>query len=343
MIITDPKTQTPSRFGKAANIALVVASLLVATAASEIFMRRLYVGKPFSWGYVGEFQNRPSHNFITDEITGWRMAPSHEFVWKTEGIPHIYHSNSQGFRADADFSATDPRKKIALIGDSYTFGAGSDFSQTFGELLQSKTSNRVAFNFAMPGFGIDQVWMSLRHQALDFKPDLVVAGIVDADFERSLIPYRDAEGFNKPTFKLVSGQLVKRTHEQPPGFLMNFLDQHSSLLALARHVPKWVGRRYPMGNYYGLNLAIIQAMLDDCNRNSVPILFVYIPIKEFQPFPSLAAYMHRIGANYIDLTELRPVPPHSIYLQRDGHLSAEGHRFVANLVDSWVRSHMPWS
>ena len=341
MILTDLETQA-RRFGKAVNIALIAGSLLVTTAAAEMLMRRIYVGQPFSWGWVGEFKNRPNLNFIPDELTGWRMRPSQDFSRMTEDVQHVYHSNSQGFRADADFSPLDPRKKIALVGDSYTWGFGADFLQTFGALLQSKVSSRVVYNFAMPGFGIDQVWMSARHQALSFKPDLVVAGIVDADFERSLMPYRAAEGFNKPTFKLVNGQLVLRTREQPPGSLTHFLDQNSSILAVARHVPKWVGRKYPLGNYYRLNLSILQALLDDCNRNSVPVLFVYIPIKEFQPFPSLAAYMRRIHANYIDLTQLRPVPPHSIYLPRDGHLSPEGHRYVANLIDAWIRTNMPW-
>jgi hypothetical protein len=52
--------------------------------------------------------------------------------------------------------------------------------------------------------------------------------------------------------------------------------------------------------------------------------------------------MRRIGANYIDLTQIRPTPPHSIYLQQDGHLSPEGHHYVAGLIDAWIRSHMAW-
>jgi hypothetical protein len=97
-----------------------------------------------------------------------------------------------------------------------------------------------------------------------------------------------------------------------------------------------------MGNYFLLNQTILGNLLEDCNRNSVPVLFVYIPTKEFQPFPALAGYMRRAGANYIDLTEIRPALPPSIYLRQDGHLSSEGHRYVAGLIDSWVRSHMPW-
>ena len=305
-------------------------------------MRRQYGGRPFSLGWVGEFQNRPSHNFIPDDLTGWRMRPNHEFTWITENVRHTYRSNALGFRAEADFVPSDTRKKIVLVGDSYTFGAGVDFQDTFGAVLQQRSPTRVVYNLGMPGFGVDQVWMSVNHQAMNLKPDLIVAGIVDADFERSLMPYRVAEGFNKPTFKLVNGRLVQRTPEQPPGIYERFLDEHSSVWAVSRRLPKWLGRRYPVGNYFLLNQSILEALLKDCNGNSVPVLFVYIPTKEFQPFPALAGYMRRTGANYIDLTEIRPAPPPSIYLRQDGHLSSGGHRYVAGLIDNWVRSHMTW-
>ena len=342
MITTSSQTAAPPRSRSRGNLVLVLISLLFSIAAAELLMRHVYAGRPFALGWVGEFKNRPSRNFIVDELTGWRMRSSHEFTWITENIRHTYRSNGQGFRGQMDFNASEPRRKIVLAGDSYTFGAGADFQETFGCMLEQKSPGRVVYNLGMPGFGIDQVWMSVRHQALTFKPDLVVAGIVDADFDRSFTPYRAPEGFNKPTFKLVNGRLVQRTLEQPPPLLIRFLDAHSSIWAVARRVPKWLGRRYPIGNYYGLNQAMLAAMLDDCKRNSVPILFVYIPTSEFQPFPALAGYMQRIGANYIDLTQIRPTPPHSIYLRQDGHLSPEGHRYVAGLIDAWIRTHMSW-
>jgi hypothetical protein len=342
MIVTGTKTKAPAHSSRLPNVVLLLVSLFISVGVAETFMRRAYAGRPFSPGRVGEFQNRPSRNFTVDEFTGWRMRSSHEFSWITENIRHTYRSNSQGFRAETDFAASDARKKIVLVGDSYTFGAGADFEATFGNVLQQRSSSRVVYNLGMPGFGVDQVWMSVRHQALGFKPDLIVAGIVDADFDRSFEPYRAPEGFNKPTFKLVDGRLVQRTHEQPPPFYVRFLNEHSSIWAVTRRVPKWLGRKYPVGSYFGLNQAILAAILEDCNRKSVPALFVYIPTKEFRPFPALAGYMQRIGANYIDLTQIRPTPPHSIYLQQDGHLSPKGHRYVAGLIDGWIRSHLRW-
>jgi hypothetical protein len=102
---------------------------------------------------------------------------------------------------------------------------------------------------------------------------------------------------------------------------------------------QWVGIHYSRGEYWTLNQAILDAIREDCRKTGVPVLFVYIPIKGLEPFQALPAYMRRTGAAYIDLTEQRPVPPRSIYLPNDSHLSAEGHRYVANLIDQWLKSH----
>ena len=337
------RTSTPGRRSRTtAKLTLLAGSVVFSLGIGEIGMRFSYAGRPFSMGWVGQFKNRPSKNFVTDELTGWRMHPHHEFTWIRENTAHTYRSNAQGFRANADFSPSDSRKKIVLAGDSYTFGSAVAHEDTFGDVLQRKSPDRVVFNIAMPGFGVDQVWMSIRHQAFGLRPDLIIVGVVDADFERSHIPYRNAEGFNKPTFKLVDGRLVQRTQEQPPGFLENFLNEHSSIWAAARRFPKWLGRNYPVGNYYLLNQAILAAIREECRQNSIPVLFIYIPTSEFKTFPALAGYMRKTGAEFLDLTEIRPTPPRSIYLKHDGHLSPEGHRFVAGLADKWIREYMSW-
>jgi hypothetical protein len=102
---------------------------------------------------------------------------------------------------------------------------------------------------------------------------------------------------------------------------------------------QWVGFHLGWGDFWTLNEAIIAAIREDCRQAGVPVLFVYIPAKGFQPFPALQTYLRRSGAEYIDLTEQRPVPPPSIYLKYDGHLSAEGHRYVADLIENWLKGH----
>jgi hypothetical protein len=327
------------------NLLLVCATLLLSVICAEwglrLARRQFPSSYPSKMGWVGQFQNRPSTTFVTDPETGWRMRPNASFVWTISREEQIYRANSQGFRSSSDFDKGDQRAKFAFVGDSFTFGTGVANDETFPELLAKESRDRTSWNFGMPGFGVDQVWLSARYQALPRKPDLLVVGLVDADFERSQGPYRRLEGFAKPTFKLVGGQLVQRINEEPPNAIMYYLDEYSRLWSMWQRVLRWVGLHFSRGEYWALNQAIISSLREECRRAGVPVLFVYIPVKGFKTFPALQAYMHGTGAQYIDLTEQRPVPPVSIYLKYDGHLSAEGHRYVAHLIETWVKTHPP--
>ena len=59
-----------------------------------------------------------------------------------------------------------------------------------------------------------------------------------------------------------------------------------------------------------MNEAIIAALREDCRQaGGSGTLWSYIPIKGFKPFPALRKHMQGSGAEYIDLTAQRPVPP----------------------------------
>jgi len=132
---------------------------------------------------------------------------------------------------------------------------------------------------------------------------------------------------------------VERTIESPPNAIIRYLDESSRLWSMGISAVRWAGVHYGRGEYWTLNQAILDAVREDCRKAGVPVLFLYIPVKGFLPFPALRDYMRRTGAAYIDLTEQRPVPPISIYLKNDGHLSIEGNRYVADLIEGWLKSH----
>ena len=336
-----PPISTRGRPRMFLNLTLSLASLAIVILLVEAGLRLLSMAPPFTLAWVGQYHTRPSENFIVDEQTGWRLRPNHEFTWLKEGRITHYRSNSQGFRSPEDFHpASETRKIIVFAGDSYTFGAGVEYEETFGALVQAHAPNRVAYNLGMPGFGVDQVWLSVRDQGLPMKPDLIVVGLVDADLERSLMPHRPAEGFDKPSFKLSHGRLLLRTREQPPKFFYRFVEEHSRILSLVRRAMRRIARNVGVGEYWTLNEAILDELQADARRAGVPVLFIYMPIGTFQPFPTIGRYMRRTGANFIDLTELKPRPPHSIYLPVDGHFSVEGHCLVADLIERWMHGHM---
>ncbi len=291
--------------------------------------------RPLPRTYVGEYATRPSANFVVDPVTGWRMRPRHQF-WGS------VRSNEQGFRANSDFDPSGTRKKIVLTGDSFTFGFGVDYDKTYAAIVESHLSNTVVYNLGMPGFGLDQIWQSVRNQALPIKPDLTVVAFISPDFTRSEEAYRNVEGFNKPTFVLHQGRLVPQTPEDRPNLLVSFLQHHSSLWRVGRLAARSVAHQIPVGEWWSLNEAILDAIRTDCRQAGVPVVFVYIPTREWKRFPSLRSYMHRVGADFVDLTDgPNPISPDMYFPVRDGHLNEAGHRYVATTLMTWIQKNLP--
>ena len=119
------------------------------------------------------------------------MRPGHEFVVDTAEYHVTYRSNAQGFRDERAPGRRRRRgRKIALVGDSFAFGQGVAFDQTFGALLETGLPGTAVDNLAMPGFGLDQIWRTVNAVALPLRPELVIVAFISEDFTRSFNAYR---------------------------------------------------------------------------------------------------------------------------------------------------------
>lgn len=325
----------------AAKLLLVAASLTGSLLLIEVMLRFAPV-QPLRRHFAGEYDDRPSNNFVSDPVTGWTMRPYHQFAFVKREYRSTYRSNGQGFRSNADFEAPQRRKKIAVVGDSMAFGVGVEYEETYGALIESQLADALVYNLAMPGFGLDQMWLSVKYHALPLKPALVIVLFSDDNFSRSQSAYRAAEGFNKPTLRLLDETLVRKTAKDRPNVLARFLERHSSLWRFGRlTVPRALAHYIPFGEWWLLNEAILDAMRADCDKSRTALLFLYDHPRALRGFPVLRRYMNRVGAHFIDLTGEVSSARQDIYYPRDGHLNAKGHRFVADAVLKWIRNNLP--
>jgi hypothetical protein len=297
----------------------------------EVIFAVAGVFKPQPRVWVGDRENRESRNFIADEQIGWRGRPGHQFTYNTQEFKCAYRFNAGGFRAPAEFDPDDSRRTIALVGDSFTFATGVNYEACYAAGLEKRLDNAVVWNMAMPGFAIDQVWLTVRHYALPLNPDLVVVGLFAGDFSRSLEAYRKLEGFNKPTFHLVDGTLQRRGPDDRPGTLFRFVEARTRIWQLGRRAMAGAGYRWPVGQWWHLNAAILDKIRLDCAAQDTPVLFVYLPSKHWRPFPTLAAYMNDAEANYLDLTQTTD-NPQPLYYPMDGHPNPQGHQHIAQEI-----------
>ena len=313
---------------------LLFGSLAFMLLLAEGTLRLFPLLRPLPRTYVGDYDNRQGKSWwVPDPLLGWKMNPGLQ--------TRTFQINGHGFRGPSDFDPNQGCKGIAFAGDSFTFGLGVEYERTFASLTQAGAPGICAYNMGIPGFGLDQIWLTVRTHALPLHPRLIIVTFISGDLTRSEEAFNPIQGLNKPVFKLAEGRLVPEAAEDRPSFLVRFLQHHSSLWRVVRLADRTLAHRYPHGEWWYLNAAILDAIRDDCRRAGVPVLFVYIPTREWGAFPSLRAYMFRNQANFIDLSQGQFALATDMYIPRDGHINDKGHRRVADAILSWLQQALP--
>jgi hypothetical protein len=279
---------------------------------------------------------RPNPNFAADPEIGWRMKPHHTFASKAEEFATTYSANANGFRDDKDYNTDARRPRIVIVGDSFTFGLGVSREESYPGIMQNSLPEFEVMNLGMPGFGLDQMWQTLRRVGLERRPALVVVGFVLDDFGRSLSGYRADMGFAKPWFKLVDGRPAPASDSDAPGMPFDLIERHSRIYTGIVRALRLAGRYYPIGTWWNLNGAILREMSDDCARAGVPLLFVHLPSRQRTAVPVLGQSLHARGAHYLDLAGEKFPAGASVVYPVDGHLNAKGHEIVAQEILQWI-------
>lgn len=268
------------------------------------------------------------------------MRSGRTFQSRTDGRVHTYYADTNGFRRGAVRDSGQARLLVVLVGESFTFGTGVDYEATYGARLESMMPGVKVRNLAMPGFGIDQMWVSVRYQALPLRPDLLVVAFVDHDFERSLTSFRAIEGFNKPTFVLRHGRLRPKTRDDGPGDAVLALERHSQLWTLGRLGARRLAELRPFGEWWYLNAAILDQIRADCAAHGTALLFVRLPTMRRVAFRTLGTHLREAGVDYLDLADPRLPWRPEMFIVGDGHLSEAGHGHVARALAEWLGTRL---
>ena len=217
------------RFGLALTANLLSVTLLV--GAAEVLVRLLAVDTVMGPSFAGtlllprSWERQRARNaallkrapnnisyFVPDTLLGWTVGPSRR---SSDGM---YLSSTEGIRSPQtgmSYRDEPTRRRIATVGDSFTFGLESSYDETWQVHLGRSLGTDVSvLNFGVDGHGIDQAYLRYRRDVRPRNPEITILGFIDHDIVRAMSVYTflafPAWGmpFSKPRFDLRGDRLA---------------------------------------------------------------------------------------------------------------------------------------
>jgi hypothetical protein len=146
--------------------------------------------------------------FPHDRDLGWLPGRSIDHLPTPTG--KFICTNSRGLRGPTEhrYEKLPGTCRIAVMGDSYTFGMEENDDETWPAKLQEALPRCEVINFGVSGYGPDQEIMYFRKEAYKYHPDIVLMGFLSMDAMRS------EDGFSfgaKPYYAVeADGSLILR-------------------------------------------------------------------------------------------------------------------------------------
>lgn len=160
--------------------------------------------------------------FVPDEALGWTVGRNRQGVGP---YGETYLSNEDGLRTGQNGPTikNDPAGlRIAILGDSYTFGEDVSYGDTWGHQLEMLMGpGTQVLNFGVPGYGIDQAYLRYLRDVRDWHPHVVILSFISHDLVRSGMTYYwigfpgAAVPGAKPRFSYVDNQLTVLNYPLP--------------------------------------------------------------------------------------------------------------------------------
>ncbi len=118
----------------------------------------------------------------------------------------VFTTDSRGNRSSHEYAPRSDAFVIMIAGDSFTFGTDeTDDTKIWPGILESLDPRFQVVNLAVGGYGVDQMYLRIREEITDYKPQLVILAYIDDDLWRSMFSYRF---YKKPRFKPEGDKLV---------------------------------------------------------------------------------------------------------------------------------------
>jgi hypothetical protein len=263
--------------------------------------------------------------------------------------------DERGLRANGTAPVASGASVLAL-GDSFAFGSEVDDDATWPSHLE-RISGRRVFNAGVYGYGFDQVVLRAEHLAPVLPAEDMVVGIIPEDILRCGYSYKFAW---KPFFDVGErGELVlkgvppPRPEVRPPLAPVSPLKRALGASQLADAILS----RFNLWNYpyqippaHGRDVEVSCLLVDRLaavardHRKRLLLVTEVSPPYNLDKLPRVVASARAAGVEVLDLaSELEarsradPDATSRFFVNRVGHMSSEGNRWVAERIADTLR------
>lgn len=315
----------------------------------EVVVRLFHMAPPLTSQYS---------KYTKDQYLPYKPRPFSIISGRSEGeFDYEYKHNSLGFR-DIEHTIKKPEGiyRILGLGDSFTYGVGVKFEETYLYKLEKLLNNRQGIHprieiikMGIPRFFPEVERLVLQHYGLQFQPDLILVGFLPNDITDTYM------GIG--AISVAKNGYLKTTEAEKLGEVGTWLYVNSHLFrrVLSSYVSNAIKNKYPIywddiykpNGYHEKDWRKLELeykkMIELASQINAKIGFIYIPQKgpwdDAHSYPSrrLYKYSKDNGVTFIDnLPAIKnaSIKGEELYYDKDGHCNSEGHRVIAETVYS---------
>jgi lysophospholipase L1-like esterase len=282
------------------------------------------------------------HNYyVPDPYLPYKLLPASKISGKESEFEFEYEHNSLGFR-DRDHSIEKPEGmfRILGLGDSFTYGVGAAFEDTYLYNLERMLNNRKhehpeieIIKCGVPRFFPEPERLLLEHYGLNYDPDLVLIGllpndIIDTHLGLDAVKVSDNGYLITNATSEITNRLYTNSHIFRIIFQKFFSHNNPSEIEKV-NAEKKIKEEYlkmvKLANQIDAKIVLIhipQRGPWDDNARGIASRFAEWSSLHNIPFIDVLPAMEKASQNQV------------LYWKKDGHCNAAGYRVIAETIFS---------
>ncbi len=303
--------------------------------------------------WLGNYSNASTWRvrgiFQLDEELIYSLKPNTERVWQSDEFTEDVKINSFGLRDTELLPRSEFERRIVVLGDSMTFGHGVSSEQTYCEQVEqlfADQGRRVdVVNAGVKGYGTDQSVKFFTTRLRQLDADLVILAVYQNDI---------SDNINLPLYTIEDHELIDIDPTKNWLYALGTIDQKLPPFVRQRKLCQFAMNSFTNRDLYGVLpdldqkeliqwskskvILQIERLQELCHVDSFRVLIVCLPYRDGPT--NQYNWIPEDSIQSINLIE-DPVwrdQAATLFFKTDYHLTAKGHRLVAEQVFEKARA-----